>query len=281
MSNLALGIRSGGAIRLYRSHNTCKTEPTKCGNGKKVAKQNLLQPVDEQVRRAAKGLLRTSRYGALATIDPITGAPLASRIALASDSAGHPVTLISQLSGHFGALENEPRASILIGEPGKGDPLAHPRMTVFGRAERVADDDLEALRARYLARHPKAQLYVGFGDFAFWRLKIEGASFNQGFGSLHEMKSGDLIIARDIELEGLEADAVQHMNQEHGEAIADYARGLGGQKQGVWQLACIDAEGMDLTSGDEVVRIWFDPPLASAAELRPRLVALAKQARQN
>ena len=246
-----------------------------------MAKQNVLQPVDNQVRRAAKELLRTSRYGALASIDPDTGTPLASRVALASDSVGHPVILISQLSGHFGALENDPRASILIGEPGKGDPLAHPRMTVFGRTERICENELESVRARYLSRHPKAQLYVGFADFAFWRLKLDGAAFNQGFGSLHELNSGDLIINHDTELEMLEADAVQHMNEDHSDAVAAYARGSGGQKHGVWQLACIDAEGMDLTSGDDVVRIWFDPPLESAAELRPRLVALAKQARQN
>ena len=52
---------------------------------------------------------------------------------------GEPVFFISRLSAHFPNLEADPRCSLLIGEPGKGDPLAHPRMTLIGRAEKIAD----------------------------------------------------------------------------------------------------------------------------------------------
>ncbi|MCY4241477.1 MAG: pyridoxamine 5'-phosphate oxidase family protein, partial [Rhodobacter sp.] len=128
---------------------------------------DLLRPVDAAVRRAAKTFLRTARHGALATVNPAVGIPMASRISLASDSAGAPVFLISRLSGHFGALESNPRASILLGEPGRGDPLAHPRITVFGRARPISGEDRALIRHRYLARHPKAELYVDFGDFSF------------------------------------------------------------------------------------------------------------------
>ena len=41
---------------------------------------------------------------------------------------------------------------------------------MIGRAERTAD---ERVRERFLARHPKAKLYAGFGDFSFWRLEID------------------------------------------------------------------------------------------------------------
>lgn len=244
-----------------------------------MTKKDVLQPVDDAVRRAAKTFLRGARHGALATLDPASGTPMASRVSLATDADGAPVFLISQLSGHFGALEADPRASLLLGEPGKGDPLAHPRITVYGRAERTEGDARARLRGRFLARHPKAALYADFGDFAFWRMTLEGASFNGGFGKAHAMTGADLIAPIDPALMAMEADAVAHMNDDHLDAITLYATTLAGAPEGAWRLACLDLEGLDLVDGDAVARLWFDPPLGSADELRPRLVALAKRAR--
>ena len=87
-------------------------------------KKDVLRETDAEARRLAKTLIREARYGALACLEPGSGAPLASRVALAPDISGQPIFLISQLSPHFAALEADPRASLLIGEPGKGDPLA-------------------------------------------------------------------------------------------------------------------------------------------------------------
>lgn len=244
-----------------------------------MTRKDVLQPVDEDVRRAAKAFLRTARHATLATLDPDTGTPMASRISVASDSQGNPLFLISQLSGHFSALENDPRASVLLGEPGSGDPLAHPRITVYGQANRVLAEQRQSLRARFLARHPRAELYVDFADFAFWRLNVEGASFNGGFGKAYAMSRDDLIAPADQALEDMEHDAVEHMNDDHADAVTLYATTIAGQPDGAWKLACIDLEGLDLTKNDDVARIWFDPPLSSAEELRPRLVALAKTAR--
>ena len=135
-----------------------------------------MQAVGDDARRQACSFLRAERFGALATVDPTTGAPMASRVSIASASDGAPVFLISQLSGHFSALEEDPLTSVLLGVPGRGDPLAHPRITVVGRAKRVAQDVHSQIRSRFLSRHPKAALYADFGDFAFWRLEPEGAS---------------------------------------------------------------------------------------------------------
>jgi putative heme iron utilization protein len=42
----------------------------------------------------------------------------------------------------------------------------------------------------------------------------------------------------------------------------------------------IDAEGFDVSRGEEARRVFFDPPLANAAELRERLVAMAAEGRK-
>lgn len=244
-----------------------------------MAQKDVLQTMDDEARRLAGALLRTARHGALATLDPSSGTPMASRVSTATDMAGAPVFLISQLSNHFGALEADPRASLLLGDPGRGDPLAHPRITVFGRAARISGDDGDRVRARFLARHPKAALYVDFGDFAFWRLEVEGASLNGGFGKAYAVAREDLIRPSGPEFETMEAGAVAHMNEDHADAVALYATALLGQEPGAWRLACLDPQGLDLACGDQTARLWFDPPLRSAEELRPRLVELAKRAR--
>lgn len=240
--------------------------------------KDVLRTVDDDARRLAEDLLRRARFGSLAVLEPGTGMPLASRVSLATAQTGDPVFLISQLSAHFGALEADPRCSLLVGEAGKGDPLAHPRMTVIGRATKIVGEARAAIRGRFLYRHPKAELYVDFADFAFWRLEIERASLNGGFGKAYELARGDLCLPPMPNLEAMEAGAVDHMNDDHLDAIQLYAAVAGANGEG-WTLATLDPGGMDVVRGDEVARFRFDPVLGAANELRPRLVAAAKRAR--
>ncbi|MEM1313999.1 MAG: DUF2470 domain-containing protein [Pseudomonadota bacterium] len=241
-------------------------------------KKDVLRPVDDEARRQADDLLRLARHAALAALEPGTGTPLASRVSVACDLDGSPVFLISQLSAHFGALEGDPRCSLLVGEPGRGDPLAHPRMTVIGRARKTEGALRERLRGRFLARHPKAALYADFGDFAFWRVEIERASLNAGFGKAYELSAADLTAPQPEGFEALERGAVDHMNEDHADAVALYARTLD-RADGAWRLVGLDAHGLDLTLNDETARLRFDRPLRAAEELRPMLIALAKRAR--
>src|SRR5215212_759581 len=119
----------------------------------------------------AKHLLRTIRAGGLATLDRAAGSPFASLVTVATDCDGSPLLLMSRLAAHTGNLEADPRASILLAQGGKGDPLAHPRLTVLGRITRTEEP---RVRSRFLARHPKANLYAGFADFSFWRMEMTG-----------------------------------------------------------------------------------------------------------
>lgn len=236
------------------------------------------QTVDEEARRLAITLIRTARYGALATLDPETGAPAASRTSLATLIDGRPVFLISRLSAHFGALEADARASLLIGEPGPGDPLKHPRITLSGAATMLEGAEQEAARRRYVARHPYAELYEGFTDFAYWTLTPERGSLVGGFARAFHLSADDLTAPVADGLAEAEGGAVEHMNEDHADAVA-----LLSKRPGDWRLTSLDAAGLDLAlndeGGDEVARLWFGRPLASAAELRPMVVALAKRAR--
>jgi putative heme iron utilization protein len=245
---------------------------------------SVIRETDAEAIRLARTLLRTARYGALAVLEPGTGAPLASRVAVATDLDGTPLILVSALSEHTAAILADPRCSLLVGEPGKGDPLAHPRISLRCLARRLdpgAADHARAAR-RYLNRHPKAKLYAGFADFAFFRLAVERASLNGGFGKAYQLTRADLIAGHPANEELAEAEqpAIDHMNADHHDAVDVYARAFAKAGDRGWTITGIDAEGLDIALGDDSRRIFFDAPLAGAADLRRVLVALATQGRK-
>src|SRR5262245_16443844 len=89
-------------------------------------------PADFDPLTTARTLLRATRAGTLATLDRNTGHPFASLVNVATDADGSPLILVSRLSTHTANLEADGRTSIMLAETGKGDPLAHPRLTVLG-----------------------------------------------------------------------------------------------------------------------------------------------------
>ena len=155
----------------------------------------LLQLTTPETIAGAKAMIRSAAHGALAVLEPGTGQPLASRVGLTCFSDGTPLILVSALAVHSSALRADPRCSLLIGEPGKGDPLAAARISLICRAEMLqpADPQTAEARARYLTSHPKAQIYVDLPDFWFFRLMIVRARLNGGFGKAFAFGGEELI----------------------------------------------------------------------------------------
>jgi heme iron utilization protein len=152
----------------------------------------VLRETDDAARAQARAFVRESAHGSLATLEPGTGWPLASRVSLAVDADGVPLILISRLSAHYGALEVDSRCSLLLGEAGDGDPLRHPRITVVCLAQKVSPPMRGAVKAEFLKRHPGAEMYSDFADFDFWRLVPQRASLNAGFGKAYALTANDL-----------------------------------------------------------------------------------------
>lgn len=145
------------------------------------------QDADDDARALARQLIGGARHGALATLRD--GAPFVTRVALAPTAPGL-LTLVSDLAPHTGAMRVDPNVSLLIGEPGTGDPLAHPRITLEARATFL--EKSETLVAAYLDQQPKAKLYIGFADFHLVRLDIQSAMLNGGFGKAYRLVAEDI-----------------------------------------------------------------------------------------
>lgn len=232
--------------------------------------------------QSIRGLLRSCDRAVLATLqradsDAPAGWPYASLVMMAVDQDASPILLISTLADHTRNLLADPRASLLVdGTAGLEEPLTGARATVMGRLEKTDDP---RRRARYLARHPSARMYAGFGDFAVWRMQVERAHIVAGFGRIHWV-AGDAVIGEaPPALAAREADVVGHMNEDHADAIALYARVLLGLEGEGWEMTGVDAEGADLRLDGRVARLPFDKPVDDAEGARVELVKLVKKAR--
>ncbi len=131
----------------------------------------------------ARSLVTASERGVLATLLSDGGFPYASLVDLLPLESGDVTMLLSALAEHRRYLEADPRASVLVA-PSVMEPnaLALPRVTLVGRVEPV--DDRRTLAALYVQRHPEAQMYIDFPDFAFFRLHVARARYIAGFGEM-------------------------------------------------------------------------------------------------
>ena len=203
---------------------------------------------------------------------------------MATDADGAPLILVSKLATHTANLECDGRTSLLLAETGKGDALAHPRAHGAGhvRAGRAREPPtMPRIRRRFLARHPKSELYAGFGDFAFWRMGVASAHLNGGFARAADLTAAEVLtdVSDASALIEAEADAIAHMNADHAEACRLYASKLLGAPDGDWRCVGIDPEGLELQKGQTALRLFFPQRVTGPGPLRAVLKQLAEQAR--
>lgn len=221
--------------------------------------KSVIRPTDEASLKLARRLVREARYGALSVLEPEAGHPFASRVLVGTDIDGVPVILASALATHTKALLSDPRCALLIGEPGRGDPMAWPRITVLCDAERI-DLDSESdsrTRSRFLRRHPKAKLYASFRDFTFFRLVPKSASLNGGFGRAYIISGDDLIITSPVnnELSAQELHVVTELEKLGCNVANGLAEHYFQEKTGNWYISGVDAEGIDIARKEKLHRL--------------------------
>ena len=229
-------------------------------------------------KAACKKLLREARSGALATLMPSSGDPYCSLVNVATAADGAPLLLLSKLALHTQNILADNRVSLMLDEERSGDPLEGARVMLMGKA--AATDDAEP-RRRYLARHPQADMFAGFGDFAFYRVTLKGAHLVAGFGRIVDLAASDILtdLSGAQMLVSAEAEIVTHMNAEHADAVRLYATKLLHGPDGAWRCVGCDPEGLEMQLGHAALRLAFPQRIKSPGELRGVLQQLAQTAR--
>jgi len=236
----------------------------------------------DQMIGACRDLLRGCRSGSLSTAMAVSdGWPYASLVTYATDIDGCPLFLLSTLADHTRNIAADPRAALLVeAASGRSNPQTGPRVTLQGKVRKSREP---RHGKRFLARHPQARLYAGFGDFAFYRMTVEKVHFVGGFARARWLRGRDLRSpgAAAKALAAIEDSVIDHMNGDHAEALDLIANRLLGRRGSGWKMGGLDPDGVDLVLDGRWARVGFRASVGSAEEVRGELVRLTKAARGN
>lgn len=231
--------------------------------------------------RDARLLMQSSTQAVLATLgqEPVAGFPLTSAVPYCLDSAGRPLLLISRLARHTQHVQQDNRVSLFVQGEGS-DIQASPRISIAGHLELLPEADIDDAANRYCRYFPHTQNFHRIYDFSFWRLQPIRAHFIAGFAKVAWVEGQDLLAANPFD-RPTESDMVQHMNDDHADALPLYCRQAGlVVPEGVAPVMTgIDTDGFHLRLGDRIVYIRFPRPVSTPLEVRQTLVALLKSAR--
>lgn len=236
-------------------------------------------PSKHETALAVRRLLREGRSGALATLAAADGAPAAALVTFAADARARPLFLLSGLSDHTRNLGADARASFLVeAASAMRRPQAGPRAALNGTVRKAGGAHA---RARFLARHPDAALYAGFGDFAFYRMTVESVRYVGGFAAARRAAGRDVMLAAQPAgaVDAAEADILDHINTARAGTADLYANALLGRRGRGWRVSGVDVEGADLTRAGRFARLWFPAPAGSVKDVRGALMRMAQKAR--
>ncbi len=227
--------------------------------------------------RVARDVLLTSRTCGLATLDPASGYPYNTATNIAVEPDGTPFFFAARLALHARNIEADPRISLVLAPFNKGDALTLPRLTLVGRAELMSDNETPLAKARYVARYPKAKLYLALPDTQLYRTRIDGVQINGG-----PARNASNITAEDLrtDLSGADAlmtavdDEIARTNTIKGEASRFAV--MAGKKPGAWKVTSIDPDGVNLASSQDLARLWFAERVTDLNQLTKALTQSAK-----
>jgi hypothetical protein len=234
----------------------------------------------------ARTLAYVGRVGTLSSLSAKhPGWPFGSVMPYALDDAGSPLFLISSMAMHTQNVTRDPRAALMIAQhTGLADALGSARVTLMGNTVKAAPQDLEAVRARYLASYENAKYWVDFEDFAFYRLEILDIYYVGGFGVMGWLSAADYYAAEADPLADAAAGILAHINAGHGDAMILLGREHSGLEATEAQMTAVDRLGFHLrlktAEGMKGTRIAFSNEARTPQRVREVLVEMVKKARR-
>src|ERR1700733_12182297 len=192
----------------------------------------------------ARTLVYLNRVGSLSTLSrKQQGFPFGSVMPYGLDDHANPVFLISTMAMHTQNVQADPRSSLLVTQPDAiGDPLGASRVTLLGNILPVPASGVAEARKLYLTRHTNSKYWVDFDDFSFYRMDVVDVYYVGGFGVMGWVPASEYYSAQPDPLAESATEIIQHMNTDHGDALALLARTFGG----------IDSQEIPMTSADRL-----------------------------
>ncbi len=222
----------------------------------------------------ARTLMQVGTVGSLSTLSQKhPGWPFGSVMPYALDERGQPFFLISTMAMHTKNISGDPKASLLITQPGvTGDPLGAARVTLMGTVQRLPKEDSSQHRDLYLTKFDNATYWVDFTDFGFYAMTVSDVYYVGGFGAMGWVASEEYQHASVDPLVDIGPSLMESLNQQSRKTLIRIAQQHGYPDIQDARITAVDYLGLHLRlqSEDRVqgARIAFPSPASSADDVR-------------
>lgn len=239
----------------------------------------------EDAYREARDLVRARHHGVLSTLSKREGGwPFGSVVPYGLSARGEPILYLARIAEHYRNIDADERVSLLVHDGAElegQDVQVRGRATLMGRARRVPAEDLDDAWARYRARLPQAESYSRTHGFELFVVALEKVRYIGGFGKIFWLDHDRFLLdpAKDP-LRDVAAMVIEHMNQDHRDALLTYCQAFAELSPAEARLVGVDAFGMDVEARGPDLRLRFEfPAPASPQSIRQATIELLHRAR--
>ena len=241
-------------------------------------------------------------HGVLSTIavkSEISEFPLSSVVPFAINPDGKPYILIASIAAHTKNLQTNQNSSLFVSHPNpEGDLQSYWRACLVGKFKevRISGDDQdesenavyvstkeqESMLTRYRTQVPNADAYLKTHNFSFWIMdEIITIRYIAGFGKICWIGGEEYLSeSTPIGLEEVKEGSIEHMNDDHVDAMVDIYNAHYGKNSSKVHMNDLDPRGIFIQcmETDHEVYIPYGKTITSS-ELRVAIIDLVKQAR--
>jgi len=174
------------------------------------------------------------------------GYPSGSVVGFVPDENGDPLFLFSGMSTHTQDILVDPKASLTVAaKEFKG--AADGRVNLMGTTSKLTKDEIPAAKELYLAKHPNSKVWINFGDFTWFKLKVEKLRFVGGFARAGSITANEYHQGKPDGISEFGGAVGGHMNDDHSSATIAMVKGLPGLediKVTAAEITSVDSLGM-------------------------------------
>ncbi|MDP8079799.1 HugZ family protein [Phocoenobacter skyensis] len=231
----------------------------------------------------AQKIYLTNFSGELSTISreesKSVGYPMGSVAPFIIDHTGCPVIYTATVAERTKNIVANSKASLFMREVRRNHRIETGwRLGVMGDLLEIDDnEDLMRVRRSYFRHYPKAAMYENFHEFKFYRLNVKMARVILGFGRIAWVE-GDVLRRASVFDENTEQKIIEHMNQDHIEAMEKYLAQNDVKLQlGVKpEMVAVNQFGVTISYHNHLHFIAFEEEALDANAARIQLVKMAK-----
>jgi putative heme iron utilization protein len=190
------------------------------------------------------------------------------------------IVLISDLAIHTKNILANPKVGFTVFDMESSHKQASPRVMLTGNARLIEEqgnpEEFQKICDRYLSFFPQAKNYFKAHSFYFYSIRPNHIHFIRTFGQIYNFSSEGNWTQPTPEWKGSESDAIEHMNDDHKDALQRMTKKYLEKDSSNVSLLAVDGSGFHLKVDDEIHYMSFLGNATDANGLHREFVALAK-----